>query len=811
MKRFQTLLVNQRRIHHSKQKPFRFLSSERTLSTAAISSNDPETEKVQNPHFPHVFQPLDLGPHIGHLPNRVIMGSMHTGLEGHSIPKFLVPLLKPDVNHDTLHAMAAYFTERAQGGVGLMVTGGIAPNKAGWVGPFAAKLTTASEMELHKEVTSAVHSVQIPTTTGEPSERARICLQILHAGRYSHHPFAVSSSKTKSPISMFEARELSTTEVHETISDFVNCAVLAKEAGYDGVEIMGSEGYLINQFLVTHTNSRMDEYGGEDFQNRMRFAVDIVKETRQAVGPDFILIFRLSMLDLIKDGSSWEEVKVLAQALEDAGATILNTGIGWHEARVPTIATSVPRGGFAWVTKKLKEENIVNLPLCATNRINAPHVAERILKDGCADLVSMARPFLADSFILEKAREGRVEEINSCIACNQACLDHAFVGKTASCLVNPRACHETELQIETNSVPVEKRLRIGVVGSGPAGLAFATTAATIGHDVVLYDEANEIGGQFNMAKRIPGKEEFHETIRYFNWQCNNLERKGNLEMRLGTNISSTDMENDTSIDKWILATGVSPRTPSISGVDHPKVLSYIDVLRNNAKVGHKVAIIGAGGIGFDVAEYLLHKNETSDHDITADEVSISDFLSDWNVDPNNQNRGGVLTQSVKNKTSSHQSRRQITLMQRKRGKVGKNLGKTTGWIHRSTLLKSNAVDMLDSVTYDKIDEEGNLHITVIKGKEKEKRILEVDNIILCAGQLPKNHLQEEAPEQIYKNVFAIGGAYEALELDAKRAIDMGTRLALNICDDSIIPGKYELSSGKGPEEKMFEVLTKVMK
>ena len=807
MKHFRKL-INPRRFNSSKQKPFRFLTSERCLSTASASSNDYETEESsQNPHFPQTFQPLDLGPDIGRLPNRVLMGSMHTGLEGHSIPKLIVPLLRADVNHDSLHAMAKYFEERAKGGVGLMVTGGIAPNKAGWLGPFAAKLDSVSEMELHKEVTQAVHSVQIPTEGGG-GETARICLQILHAGRYSHHPFAVSASKTKSPISMFEARSLTTTEVHSTISDFVNCAVLAKEAGYDGVEIMGSEGYLINQFLVKHTNHRTDEYGGDDFLNRMRFAQEIVQETRSAVGKDFIIIFRLSMLDLIKDGSSWEEVKVMAQALEDAGATILNTGIGWHEARIPTIATSVPRGGYAWVTKKLKDENIVDLPLCATNRINAPHVAERILADDCADLVSMARPFLADPYIVEKAREGRVEEINSCIGCNQACLDHAFVGKTASCLVNPVACHETELQIEKNSVPLEKRLRIGVVGSGPAGLAFATTAATIGHDVVLLDEANEIGGQFNMAKRIPGKEEFHETVRYFNWQLNNLERKGNLEMRLGNKISSTDMEQDKSIDKWILATGVSPRTPSIPGIDHPKVLSYIDVLRNKAKVGNKVAIIGAGGIGFDVAEYLIHQN---DHDLTADEVSISDFLSDWDVDPKNQNRGGLLAQSGENKASSNQSRRHITLMQRKKGKLGKNLGKTTGWIHRSTLLKSNAVDMLDSVTYDEIDGEGNLHITVTQGKNKEKRMLEVDNIILCAGQLPKNHLQEEVPEQVAQNVFTIGGAYEALELDAKRAIDMGTRLALNICDDSVIPGKYELDSGKGPEEKMFEVLSSIMK
>eukprot|EP00956_Cyclotella_meneghiniana_P032429 scaffold89196_cov42-Cyclotella_meneghiniana.AAC.1 len=676
--------------HHVRHvRPSRRQLSSTSANITPSSSSSNSNDKSSNPHYPHLFAPLSLGPHIGHLPNRVIMGSMHTGLEGHSIPKLGLMMLNAEDDHEDLTEMACYFAERAKGGVGLMVTGGISPNRQGWVGPFASKLTTETERDRHRVVTDMVHSIRIPSY-GNPrdGEPARICLQILHTGRYAIHPFAVSASSTKSPISPFPAKELSTADVKSTVRDFVNCASLAKEAGYDGVEIMGSEGYLINQFLVTKTNQRSDEYGGESFTNRMRLAVEIVSETRKACGLDFIIIFRLSMLDLVEDGSSWEEIKALAQALEDAGATIINTGIGWHEARIreslcrivfvfrddmlwtwiwtlllysqnqhsfradkntATIATSVPRGAFSWVTKKLRDENIVSIPLCATNRINAPTTAESILANGSADLVSMARPFLADPDIVNKSRDGRDEEINTCIACNQACLDHAFVGKTASCLVNPRACHETEIFIVPDSVPADRKLNIGVVGAGPAGMAFANTAATIGHNVTLFDKANEIGGQFNMAKRVPGKEEFHETIRYFTVQLGKRVKEGKLQMKLGTEITYSEMEQRSSsddngdrIDKWIIATGVDPRMPPIPGADHPNVLSYIDVLRHKAKVGRKVAVIGAGGIGFDVSEYLLHHNDKDEHDKKADQIDVDHFLEEWGVDKSNSQRGGLL-------------------------------------------------------------------------------------------------------------------------------------------------------------------------
>jgi len=778
-------------------------------------NNDTSIER--NPHFPNLFSPLDLGPHIGKLPNRVLMGSMHTGLEGHSIPRPLVSLLNPEHDHKDLSALATFFEERARGGVGLMVTGGIAPNRIGGTGPFAAKLDSEEEVLLHQEVTERVHSVTIPsysnTNGGTNGERARICLQILHTGRYAYHPFAVSASATKSPISPFKARALSLSQVQSTIDDFINCAVLAREAGYDGVEIMGSEGYLINQFLVQRTNHRTDAYGGPDFRNRMKFAVDIVRGTRQAVGPDFILIFRLSMLDLVDDGSSWEEVLHLAQAIEDAGATIVNTGIGWHEARIPTIATSVPRGAYSQVTERLRAEGVLNIPLCATNRINAPHIGERVIGTGHADLVSMARPFLADPDIIGKSREGVTESVNTCIGCNQACLDHVFVGKTASCLVNPRACHETEINVEEDSVEEGERLRIGVVGAGPAGIGFAATAATVGHSVTLFDARGEIGGQFNMAKTIPGKEEFQETIRYFGWKLDELEKKGNLQMRLGTEVSYADMEADGTIDRWIVATGVNPRTPSIPGIDHPNVLSYIDVLRNKVKVGKRVAIIGAGGIGFDIAEYLLHHDDDDDsNDINADNMDTPGFLSEWGVDIQSKLRGGFA-----NATPPPFHHRQITLMQRKKGKLGKTLGKTTGWIHRMTLTKSNAVEMLGAVSYDEVDADGNLHITLNKGdrKKEEKRLLLVDNIILCAGQTPKRDLRDAAEDandddDVAKRVFTIGGAYEALELDAKRAIDMGTRLALKIHDDSVVPGKHSFKASSSAEEKMHGVLSKFL-
>jgi 2,4-dienoyl-CoA reductase (NADPH2) len=607
---------------------------------------------------------------------------------------------------------------------------------------------------------------------------------------------------------------LSTKDVKSTIRDFVNCAVLAKEAGYDGVEIMGSEGYLINQFLCSKTNQRTDEYGGDSFTNRMRLAVEIVTETRKACGLDFIIIFRLSMLDLVKDGSSWEETKALAQALEGAGVTIINTGIGWHEARIPTIATSVPRGAFSWVTKKLRDENIVSVPLCATNRINAPNTIESILSSGSADLISMARPFLADPDIVKKSREGRHEDINTCIGCNQACLDHAFIGKTASCLVNPRACHETEIDITPDSVHKEERLNIGVIGAGPAGMAFAHTAATIGHKVTLFDKANEIGGQFNMAKRIPGKEEFHETIRYFNVQLRKLDKEGKLDIRLGTELSFDDMDSlsnsgDDKIDKWIIATGVDPRVPNIPGLDHPKVLSYIDVLRHKAKVGRKVAVIGAGGIGFDVSEYLLHHDDAVDHDKSADEVNVEEFLEKWGVDRDNNDRGGLLPDDKIKIPPPH---REIILMQRKKGKLGAGLGKTTGWIHRSELVRSNAVEMLRQVSYDKVDEDGNLHITVGSGDKKQTRVLEVDNIVLCAGQISKKDLEKaaiDAGSDLAGRVFTIGGAYEAGELDAKRAIDMGTRLALKIKDD-VVPGMHAFHADIGAEEILFKKMNSLM-
>ncbi|KAL9179554.1 hypothetical protein ACHAXT_008844 [Thalassiosira profunda] len=686
-------------------------------------------------------------------------------------------------------------------------TGGISPNRQGWVGPFASKLTTETERDRHKVVTDMVHSIRIPSYSpdgAETTEPGRICLQILHTGRYAYHPFAVSASATKSPISPFPAKALSTSDVRGTVRDFANCARLAKEAGYDGVEIMGSEGYLINQFLVSKTNHRADEYGGENFGNRMRLALEIVKETRNACGLDFIIIFRLSMLDLVKDGSSWEEIKALAQALEDAGVTIINTGIGWHEARIPTIATSVPRGAFAFVTKKLRDEKVVSVPLCATNRVNAPSTVESILAGGSADLVSMARPFLADPDIVAKSREGRDEDINTCIACNQACLDHAFVGKTASCLVNPRACHETEISIEPDSVAPHERLNIGVIGSGPAGMAFAHTAATVGHHVTLFDKADEIGGQFNMAKRIPGKEEFHETIRYFRVQLEKLREAGKLDVQLGTEVSFADMESNKTIDKWIVATGVDPRVPDIPGLDHPSVLSYIDVLRNKAKVGKKVAVIGAGGIGFDVSEYLLHHDDASDHDLQADEVDSNEFLEAWGVDQSNSERGGLLLEEDIKMTKPH---REIFLMQRKKGKLGAGLGRTTGWIHRSTLVRSGCVEMIPSVSYDRVDEKGNLHITIGKGDKAKKRVLQVNNIVLCAGQLSKKDLQEAAVESggdLAGKVFTIGGAYKAGELDAKRAIDMGTRLALRIKDDDVVPRKHAFHA-----DEQFEIEVKV--
>ena len=683
--------------------------------------------------YPHLLAPLDLG--FTTLKNRVLMGSMHTGLED---------------SRKHFPAMAAYFAERARGGVGLMVTGGFAPNIAGWTKPFAGMLASAGAARRHKQVTDAVHL-----------EGGKIALQILHTGRYGYHPLCVAPSRIQSPISPFTPHELSAAGVERQIRAFVRCALLARDAGYDGVEIMGSEGYLINQFLVTHTNQRTDDWGGS-YANRMRLAVEIVRRTREAVGPDFILIYRLSIIDLLPDGSSWDEVLVLAKAVEAAGATIINSGIGWHEARVPTIATSVPRGAFTWVTKKLRDHLRaagLTIPVVTSNRINTPEVADQVLADGHADLVSMARPFLADPEFVTKAAQGRSRDINTCIACNQACLDHAFQGKLASCLVNPRAVHETELSI---TVAAAKK-RIAIIGAGPAGLAAATTLARRGHEVHLYDAADKIGGQFNLAKRVPGKEEFEETLRYFG---NYIERTG-VNLHLNTRMSAEALLTQ-QFDEIILATGVVPRNPRIRGQEHPRVLSYIDVLTGRHPVGQRVALIGAGGIGFDVAEFLV---TAAGHSTALD---LPGWLAEWGVADPETIRGGVLRPVVT------PAARQVTLLQRKPGKLGGKLGKTTGWIHR-TALKMKNVDMLSGVNYERIVEQGNaLELFITFGeKRRDGTVLVVDNIVLCAGQEPLRELQEPLRAAGVK-AHLIGGADEATELDAKRAIDQGTRLAARL-------------------------------
>ncbi|KTB58114.1 2,4-dienoyl-CoA reductase [Pseudomonas viridiflava ICMP 13104] len=672
-------------------------------------------------HYPHLLAPLDLG--FTTLRNRTLMGSMHTGLEE-----------RPG----GFERMAAYFAERARGGVGLMVTGGIAPNEEGGVYDGAAKLTNAEEADRHRMVTQAVHEAG-----------GKICLQILHAGRYAYSRKQVAPSAIQAPINPFTPRELDEEGIEKQIADFVTCSTLAQAAGYDGVEIMGSEGYFINQFLAAHTNHRTDRWGGS-YENRMRLAVEIVTRVRAAVGADFIIIFRLSMLDLVEGGSSWEEIVQLAKAVEQAGATLINTGIGWHEARIPTIATKVPRAAFSKVTAKLRGS--VRIPLITTNRINTPEVAERILSEGDADMVSMARPFLADPEFVNKAAAGRAELINTCIGCNQACLDHTFGGKLTSCLVNPRACHETEL----NYLPTLQIRKIAVVGAGPAGLAAATVAAQRGHEVTLFDSASEIGGQFNIAKRVPGKEEFSETLRYFR---NKLEETG-VQVRLGTRVKADDLVG-AGFDEVILATGIAPRTPAIPGIDHPKVLSYLDVILQRKPVGHSVAVIGAGGIGFDVSEFLVHQGVATSLDREA-------FWKEWGIDTTLQARGGVAGI----KPDVHAPARQVFLLQRKNTKVGDGLGKTTGWIHR-TGLKNKQVQMLNSVHYLKIDDAG-LHIRI--GDEGEEKLLPVDNIVICAGQDPLRELYDELVAA-GQSVHLIGGADVAAELDAKRAIDQGSRLA----------------------------------
>ncbi|MCB0662213.1 MAG: NADPH-dependent 2,4-dienoyl-CoA reductase [Saprospiraceae bacterium] len=670
--------------------------------------------------YPNLLSPLDLG--FTTIKNRVLMGSMHTGLEEAK---------------NGFEKMAAFYAERAKGGVGLIVTGGFSPNINGWLKPFGGKMTNSREVAKHKIVTRAVHEAE-----------GKICLQLLHAGRYGYHPVCVAPSPIKSPISPFKPWKLSKRGVRRTIGDFVKAAVLAKKANYDGVEIMGSEGYLINQFIVSHTNKRDDEWGGS-FENRIRFPIEIVRQTRAAVGNDFIIIYRLSMLDLIQDGSSWEEVEYLAKEIEKAGATIINTGIGWHEARIPTIATMVPRGGFAWVTKRLMGK--VSIPLITTNRINMPSVAEKILSDGCADMVSMARPMLADPELVNKAIQGIENEINTCIACNQACLDHIFSNKLASCLVNPRACHETEFKIE----PAQTKKKIAVVGAGPAGLACAVTAAERGHEVHLFEKEKEIGGQFNLARKIPGKEEFNETIRYFKTML----EKHHVKIYMEHPVDASFLKS-AGFDEIVISTGVAPRKTGIPGEDGPNVITYPEAIIHPERLGEKIVIIGAGGIGFDVADLLVHHGEH-----TAE--NVEDFSKAWGVDMALEARGGLI------KPHPVMPNRQITMLQRKSSKPGKTLGKTTGWIHRRTLQLAG-VKTLSGVNYNEITKEG-----IWVQMEGEKKLLEADHIIVCAGQFSQNKLFDEIKENGLSG-HIIGGALEAGELDAKRAIDQGTRLAISL-------------------------------
>ena len=672
--------------------------------------------------YKHIFEPLDLG--FTTLKNRILMGSMHTGLEEEK---------------NGIEKIAAYYAERAKGGVGLIVTGGISPNIQGWTGPFAARMSKKKHAIHHQKITEAVHK-----------EGGKICMQILHAGRYGYHPLNVAPSKIKSPITPFTPFKLKESGIHRTIKDFVKSAKLSQLAGYDGIEIMGSEGYLINQFITKRTNKRNDQWGGS-YENRMRLPIKLVEETRAAVGKEFIIIYRLSMLDLVENGSSWEEIVQLGKAIEKAGATIINTGIGWHESRIPTIATSVPRAAFTWVTKKMKAE--IKIPLITSNRINMPDTAEKVLAEGHADMISMARPFLADPEWVNKAKAEKSDEINTCIGCNQACLDHVFQRKVASCLVNPRACHETELNFTTT----KHKKKIAVIGAGPAGLASATIASQRGHEVTLFDASSEIGGQFNMAKQIPGKEEFYETLRYFKKQI----EIHNVTLKLNTKVSLSDLK-DSNFEEIILATGIQPRTLNIEGSKHQKVLSYIDVLKHKKQVGKRVAVIGAGGIGFDVSEYLSHKGHSTS-------LNVDAWLKEWGIDKTLKARSGIEGIEASIETSP----REIFMFKRSKGKFGGNLGKTTGWIHRASLKKKN-VQFIGEVTYQKIDDDGLHYI-----QNNTQKLLKVDHIVVCAGQTPLKELYEPLID-LGKKVHVIGGADFASELDAKRAIDQGARLAAKL-------------------------------
>ncbi|MFE0022822.1 FAD-dependent oxidoreductase [Amycolatopsis sp. NPDC059021] len=669
--------------------------------------------------YPNLLAPLDLG--FTTLRNRVIMGSMHTGLEDRAAH---------------FPQLAEYYAERARGGVGLIVTGGFAPNRTGWLLPFASKLSTPAEAKAHRQLTAPVHEAG-----------GKIALQILHAGRYSYNPLSVSASSIKAPINPFRPRALTGYGVLRQIRAFADCAALAREAGYDGVEIMGSEGYLINQFLAERTNKRTDKWGGSA-ENRRRFAVEIVRRTREKVGPDFVIIYRLSMLDLVEGGQRWEDVVALAKEVEAAGATIINTGIGWHEARVPTIVTSVPRAAFTWVSGKLKPH--VGIPVVTSNRINMPQVAEEALENGDADLVSMARPFLADPEWIRKAESGREDEINTCIACNQACLDHAFKRKLVSCMVNPRAGHETTLKL----LPARTTKHVAVVGAGPAGLAAATALGERGHAVELFEADDAIGGQFAIARKIPGKEEFAETIRYY---ARRLEVTG-VKVHLGTRATAADLR-DSGFDEVVLATGVVPRVPSLPGIDHPKVLSYVDVVKHGKPVGDRVAVIGAGGIGVDVSEFLTHTDSPA--------LDLDAWMAEWGVTDPERAAGGLA------KPRPEPAPRQVYLLQRKQSAIGAGLGKTSGWVHRAAL-RAKRVEQVSGVTYERIDDAG-LHITV----DGKPRTLEVDTVVVCAGQEPVRDLADDL-RAAGLAVHLIGGADVAAELDAKRAIDQGTRLAAKL-------------------------------